>query len=72
VLVPAVSVFLANIVGLGLGPYRVGAASDFAGRSFPDQGLRVALAIISLFYVVSAVHYWRAARWLARSSASPR
>ncbi len=63
-LVPAVAVFLANLIGLGLGPYFVGAVSDLAARSFPGEGLRVALGCVSLVCLLSAMHYWSAGRWL--------
>jgi MFS family permease len=66
-LVPAVAVFLANLIGLGLGPYLFGAGSDLAEARFPGRGLQVALSVGFLLYVVSAAHYWRASVWLGRS-----
>lgn len=60
----AVFLFVANIIGLGLGPQFVGLLSDFLRPEFGVESLRYALLITSLFAIVGAVVYGLAARTL--------
>ncbi|HKU42806.1 MAG TPA: hypothetical protein VJR89_31825, partial [Polyangiales bacterium] len=63
-----------NLIGLGLGPLLTGALSDLIGARFviagrapaaaSGEGLRWALAIMTLVNLWSAWHYARAARTL--------
>jgi predicted MFS family arabinose efflux permease len=61
-LASAVLLFLVNLIGLGLGPYVVGALSDFFAASQGPAALRSALAIVSVSYVWGAAHLAQAAR----------
>ena len=52
-----------NIIGLGLGPTVIGAASDFINPSYGDESVRYALLVIlPIACVWSAVHFYVAAR----------
>jgi predicted MFS family arabinose efflux permease len=58
-----------NLVGLGLGPVLIGAASDLLEPAFPGRGLAVALSIAALTGLVSAYFFRRSANAMAASSA---
>ena len=74
----ALLLLVINLVGLGLGPWLVGALSDLmnnfylaagdAAVSAKAQGLRVALAVMVCINLWSFVHYMIAARTLERDS----
>jgi MFS family permease len=74
----ALLLLVINLVGLGLGPWLVGALSDVinnfylaagdAAASAKAQGLRVALAVMVCINLWSFVHYMIAARTLERDS----
>lgn len=55
-----------NLIGIGMGPLAIGAASDyFAGvTGSTSEGLRYALMITGLLYLVSAAHFYLASRTL--------
>ena len=64
-LASAILLFIINLIGLGLGPWFVGYASDLLMPHFGDQSLRVALAsIVSLGNAWATAHYVLAARTL--------
>lgn len=59
--------FIANLIGLGLGPVLVGAMSDAFSdllRLGPAEGVRWAQIVSSLFGVIPAVLFWKARRTL--------
>lgn len=56
--------FLVNLVGMGLGPQTVGFLSDHFAADYANDSLRPALMIVGLASVWSALHFWRAARYL--------
>ncbi len=58
----AVMVLLSSLIGLGLGPAAVGAASDALSASFGSQSLRYALIFSSTFIAWAALHFVAAAR----------
>jgi len=62
----AVLLFLLNLIGMGLGPLAIGAASDGLARAagFGDTSLRWALLLMTLVNLWSAVHYFLGARTL--------
>ena len=61
----AVQLFIANLIGLGLGPLAVGALSDSLAASLGvAEGLRWALVIASLGGIVAGILFWMAARTL--------
>ena len=74
----AVLLLVINLVGLGLGPYLVGALSDvmnqrllqegFAEAVAKAQGLRWALGIMVCINLWSFLHYMLAARTLKRDT----
>jgi hypothetical protein len=47
-----------NIIGMGLGPYFVGIASDLLNPSFEIHSLRYALCLCVLANLWAAVHYF--------------
>ena len=56
----AINLFISNIIGLGLGPFSVGALSDLFSPAYGENGLRLGL-LATLFVVLwGAIHYWRA------------
>lgn len=60
----AFTLFLVNILGLGLGPVIIGALSDLMRFSFGNESLRFALIGILVFQVISAILFLRAASTL--------
>jgi MFS family permease len=55
----AIALFIANIVSLGLGPFSVGVLSDvFAHGMGAGEGLRWAMAIMSLIVFAAAGLFW--------------
>lgn len=72
----AIAIFLmiSGLIGLGLGPVLVGALSDFfAAGDVAAEGpaLQKALAILALFNVWTAFHFWRSYVHLKKSVAQP-
>ena len=63
-LAAAISMFLINIIGMGLGPQGVGLASDLLRPGFGADSLRYALAVFLVVNVWGAFHYWLAGRAL--------
>ena len=61
-LAAAITLFMANIIGLGLGPQGVGILSDFLEPRFGIHSLRYALVIFSTVGIASAWFFWRAGR----------
>ncbi len=53
-----------NLIGLGLGPTFVGAASDFFHASHPHQSLQNALYMLAPMYVVAVSLFLALARVL--------
>ena len=61
----AISLFSANLIGLGLGPLSVGYLSDaFASHVGKAEGIRFALICASLAAWVAALLYWRGSNTL--------
>jgi predicted MFS family arabinose efflux permease len=60
----ALLLLIMNLIGLGLGPTFVGAASDFFHASHPHQSLQIALYMLALFYVVAVLLFLALARVL--------
>jgi predicted MFS family arabinose efflux permease len=61
----AVTMLLANLIGMGLGPQIVGILSDSLTPALQGDALRYAMLIVSLFAVWSAWHFWQASRTVA-------
>ena len=60
----AILLFIINIIGLGAGPWALGAVSDLLVPLYGDDSLRWALAIFALLNLWVAVHYYLAGRHL--------
>jgi predicted MFS family arabinose efflux permease len=61
----AIAYFFANLIGVGLGPVITGVISDYLSTIFgPADGLRYALAIMTLMYLPAAYYMWRASHTL--------
>jgi len=58
----ALVIFLYSVLGLGLGPYIIGLASDLLTPTFGRESLRYGLVAVSLFLPWAAAHYVLAAR----------
>ena len=54
----AILLFMLNIIGMGLGPYFVGVASDWLEPEFGTQSLRFALCLAVLANIWAATHYF--------------
>jgi MFS family permease len=57
-----VIMFLANLIGLGLGPQLVGVLSDLLRESLGRDALREAMLLVSFLGLWTAYHYWRVSR----------
>ena len=64
----ALLLLIMNLIGLGLGPTFVGAASDFFHASHPHQSLQIALYMLASFYVVAVILFLALARVLRNES----
>ncbi len=62
----AILLFMLNIIGMGLGPYFVGIASDLLAPNFAIHSLRYALCMAVLANLWAATHYFLGARTLRR------
>lgn len=60
----AIILFVANIIGLGLGPQTVGILSDLFSARFGSESLRYALLTLACVNLWTAFHYVRAGRTL--------
>jgi predicted MFS family arabinose efflux permease len=64
----ALLLLIMNMIGLGLGPTYVGAASDFFRASYPDHSLQIALYTLTPFYGLAILLFLRLARVLRSES----
>ncbi len=60
----AVFFFMANLIGLGLGPTIVGAISDGLAPTYGNDSLRYAIVLTFVVNFWSALHYWIASKHL--------
>jgi len=60
----AVFLFINNLIGIGLGTYAIGALSDTLQSQFGDDSLRYSILAGTGFYIMAAVLFLLAARWL--------
>jgi predicted MFS family arabinose efflux permease len=51
----ALLLLIMNMIGLGLGPTYVGAASDYFRANYPDHSLQIALYTLTPFYALAVV-----------------
>jgi predicted MFS family arabinose efflux permease len=64
----ALLLLIMNLIGLGLGPTFVGAASDYFHASHPHQSLQIALYMLASLYVVAVLLFLALARVLRNES----
>jgi MFS family permease len=64
----ALLLLIMNLIGLGLGPTFVGAASDWFRASRPHQSLQMALYMLAPLYVVAVLLFLALARVLGNES----
>ena len=64
----ALLLLIMNLIGLGLGPTFVGAASDIFHASHPHHSLQIALYLLASFYVVAVLLFLALARVLGNES----
>jgi predicted MFS family arabinose efflux permease len=68
VLAGALLLLVMNLIGLGLGPTYLGAASDYFRATHPDNSLQLAFYTLVPFYVLAVVLHLRLARILKRKT----
>lgn len=60
----SIMLFVANLIGLGLGPQFVGIMSDLLRPEFGEDSLRYALVLLTLTSIWGAYHFHHASRTL--------
>ena len=65
----AILLFVLNLIGMGLGPYLVGVASDFLAPTFGQESIRYALCLAVMANVWAAGHYFLGARHMRKDLA---
>ena len=59
--------FLANFIGLGIGPVIVGAISDALAPQFNETSINIALMIMLSFLVVASLCFWLSSRAMKKA-----
>jgi len=62
----AVFLFINNLIGIGLGTFAIGALSDGLAAQYGEDSLRYSILAGTGFYIIAAVFFFLAARWLNR------
>ena len=62
----AVFLFINNLIGIGLGTYAIGAVSDLLQARYAEESLRYSILAGTSFYILAAILFLFAARWLQR------
>ena len=62
--------FLANFIGLGIGPVIVGAISDALAPQFNETSINIALMIMLSFLVVASLCFWLSSRAMKKAHGS--
>jgi len=62
----AIFLFINNLIGIGLGTYAIGALSDTFASRFGDESLRYSILAGTGFYILAAVLFFQAARWMKK------
>jgi uncharacterized protein HemY len=70
VLAGALLLLVMNLIGLGLGPTYLGAASDLLRDRYPDNSLQIAFYTLVPFYVLAVVLFLVLAKRLRREAVS--
>jgi MFS family permease len=64
----AITLFVINLVGLGLGPFLVGALSERLRPAYGADSLRWAMLAVALLTPLAIWHYWRAGELMRRQA----
>jgi hypothetical protein len=67
-LASAIMLFVINTFGLGLGPLAVGALSDLLAPQFGPDSIRIAMGIIPIALLWSAIQFLHAAKLMRKPS----
>lgn len=67
----ALMIFIQNLAGLGLGPLLVGIASDALAPAYGDRALGIALALLFLLNIPSALAFYISGKSWKRTDLSP-
>jgi len=62
-----IKMFCLNLVGLSLGPLIVGFLSDVLQPEYQERSLPIALSVLALLSIWSAVHFWLCGKALQRA-----
>ncbi|MFP6796157.1 MAG: MFS transporter [Pseudomonadales bacterium] len=62
----SINLFVGNIIGLGLGPYAVGAISDTLQPTYGEDSLRYALSALAIVSIWSALHFFLGGRQIRK------
>ncbi len=62
----AIFLFINNLIGIGLGTYAIGALSDGLAARFGAESLRYSILAGTGFYIIAAVLFLLASRWIER------
>ena len=65
----AITLFINNIIGLGIGPLAIGLLSDGLAPVHGDKALPYAMSLMALITLWAFVHFWFAARSLTQDIA---
>ncbi|MGE5721077.1 MAG: spinster family MFS transporter [Sphingomonadales bacterium] len=68
----SVLLFIQTMIGLGLGPLITGMIGDALEPSLGSQALRIALVLVGMINIWSALHYWLASRTVREDIARAR
>jgi predicted MFS family arabinose efflux permease len=60
----AIFLFINNLIGIGLGTFAIGALSDTLTMRFGDDSLRYSILAGTGFYILAALLFFLAARWM--------
>ena len=66
----AITMLVANLVGMGLGPQIVGLLSDWMAPAFGNDSLRYAMLMLSFLGLWAAYHFWAAGTTVMRDLAA--
>ena len=66
----AITLFIVNLIALGLGPTVTGVVSDALSSAYGDESLRYALMLMSIIPLWATYHFYSASRHLDKDTVS--
>ncbi len=60
----AIFLFINNLIGIGVGTFAIGWLSDALQAQFGDDSLRYSILAGTGFYIIAAILFFLASRWL--------